>query len=281
MPTSRRLAAITLLTAIYVAAGRFGLSLAFVNESASAVWPPTGIAIAAGIIAGSFVWPAVLLGAFLVNVSTTGALLPSLLIACGNTAEMLVAVALVRRFAHGARAFERTPDILKFVAAAAVAAGIAATVGLVALWSANLAGPSTAMVWLTWWTGDLSAALIVTSAILTWADLRGNPWPSRSHVEAALLLAVLVVGGYWVFGPTVTGVRGYPLMFVILPIQLWAALRFGLRGATLAVLTTSAIAIAGTLQGFGPFARATPNESLLLLQASTQRQDGHHAVARR
>jgi PAS domain S-box-containing protein len=268
MLTARRLALLILLTAVYFAAGRFGLSLAFVNASASAVWPPAGIAIAAGLLAGSFVWPAVLLGAILVNFSTTGAVWPSLLIAGGNTAEMLVAVALVRRFANGTRAFETTPGILKFVAATAAAAGIAATVGLLALWSANLAGPSTpAMVWLTWWTGDLSGALIVTSTILAWADLRGSPWPSRSHVEAALLVAALLIGGYWVFGPTVAGIRRYPLMFVILPIQLWAALRFGRRGATLVVVVTSAIAVSGTIQGFGPFARATSNESLLLLQA--------------
>jgi PAS domain S-box-containing protein len=123
------------------------------------------------------------------------------------------------------------------------------------------------MVWLTWWTGDLSGALIVTPTIVTWANFRWNRWPARSRFEALLLLVALAVGGYWVFGPTVPGVRGYPLMFVILPIQLWASLRFGLQGATLAVLLTSVIAVFGTLHGFGPFARGSPNESLLLLNA--------------
>jgi signal transduction histidine kinase/integral membrane sensor domain MASE1 len=272
MPSARRLALLALLTAVYYAAGRFGLSLAFVNQSASAVWPPTGIAIAACLLAGPGVWPAVLLGAFLVNLSSTSAVLPSLLIACGNTAEMLLAAWLVRRFAGGAGIFRTTTGILIYVVAAGVAAAIAATVGLAALLLGDLAGPSTpAMVWLTWWTGDLAGALIVTPAIVTWADLRWNPWPWRRTrtrlLEAALLLVTLVAAGYWVFGPTPFGIRGYPLMFVVLPIQLWAAVRFGLRGATTAVLVTSAIAITGTLEGFGPFARGTPNESLLLLQA--------------
>ena len=53
------------LTIAYFVAGKFGLSLAFVNASASAVWPPTGIAFAAFLLLGSRAWPAILVGAFL------------------------------------------------------------------------------------------------------------------------------------------------------------------------------------------------------------------------
>jgi PAS domain S-box-containing protein len=270
MPPARRLALLALLTTVYVLAGRFGLSLAFVNESATAVWPPTGIAIAAGLLGGPSLWPAVLAGAFLVNLANTGAFGPSLVIAAGNTAEMLVATWLAVRFAGGAAAFRTTTNILIYVAAASVAAAVAATVGLAALLLGDLAGNvGHATVWWTWWTGDLSGALLVTPALVTWADLDRNPWPwpRPRMVEGVLLLANLAAAGYWVFGPTPAGVRGYPMMFVILPTLLWAAVRFGLRGATLAMLVTAGIATAGTLAGFGPFVRGNPNESLLLLQA--------------
>jgi PAS domain S-box-containing protein len=239
-----------------------------VNQSATAVWPPAGIAIAACLLAGSWVWPAVLVGAFLVNLTTTSALLPSLMIACGNTAEVLVAASLVRSFADGAAAFEKTTRILIYVAATAAAAALAATIGLMTLVLGGLAsGSDLAMTWLTWWTGDLSGALLVTPAIVTWARMRLHPWPWERLVEVLLLLVALSAAGYGVFGPTPAGIRSYPLMFVFLPLLLWAALRFGLRGATAAVLVIAGIATAGTLQGFGPFARQTPNESLLLLQA--------------
>ena len=269
MPRPSRLALLALLAAVYVAAGRFGLSLAFLNESATAVWPPSGLAIAACLLLGPEVWPAVLAGAFLVNLTTTGDVLPSALMAAGNTAEMLVAGSLVRRYAGGSRAFQKTTGVLTFVAAAAVAATIAATVGLVALLASGRVGPHAGMVWLTWWTGDMSGALLVTPAVVTWTQLWYRRWPIRGSrfAEAGLLLIVLVGAAYWVFGPTAAGTRGYPLMFVVLPVQLWAALRFGSRGATFAVLVSAAIATTGTLGGSGPFARTSPNESLLLLQA--------------
>ena len=266
MRAVRRVAALLLLAAVYFAAGQLGLSMAFVNESASAVWPPAGIAIAAVLLYGPRVWPAILAGAFLVNLSISGAVLPSILIASGNTFEMLLAGLLVHRFAGGARAFDRTTNILLFAGAAALSAALAATVGLFALTISRLTGPEPAhMIWLTWWTGDLTGALLVTPAIVGWARFDRTRRFTR-WFEATLLLITLLLSGYLVFGPTSAGVRGYPLMFVVLPVQLWAALRFGIRGSTLSMLLTSAIATAGTLAGYGPFSRMSPNESLLLLQ---------------
>jgi integral membrane sensor domain MASE1 len=94
-----------ILTA-YVAAGRFALQFAFFNPSASAFWPPAGIALAAVVIFGGEVWPVILLGAFIVNVTTTGVVWTSALIGVGNTAEALIAGALVMRFAAGRKAFQ-------------------------------------------------------------------------------------------------------------------------------------------------------------------------------
>ena len=69
---------LTLLTLVYFVAGKLGLLLAFVHASATAVWPPTGIALTAFLLLGSRVWPAILLGAFLVNVTTEGSVLTSI-----------------------------------------------------------------------------------------------------------------------------------------------------------------------------------------------------------
>ena len=84
-----RLAALTLA---YYVAGRVGLSLAYLNASASPIWPPTGIAIAALVLFGRDLWPAVAAGALLVNLTTSGTLWVSAVIAAGNTCEALVAV---------------------------------------------------------------------------------------------------------------------------------------------------------------------------------------------
>jgi integral membrane sensor domain MASE1 len=103
------------IAAIYFSAGRLGLSLAFVNESASAVWPPTGIALAAFLLYGRRVAPALFAGAFLVNLTTSGSVWASIAIAAGNTLEAVVGGLLVRKYARGARAFERASDTFSFV----------------------------------------------------------------------------------------------------------------------------------------------------------------------
>src|SRR5262249_2119058 len=152
-----------------------GLSLAFVDASASAVWPPTGIAIAALLLFGEDLWPGVALGAFLVNIATSGAVGASIGIAAGNTVEALAAVALAKLFASGVRAFERTPDVLRFyLCAGLVAPAISATVGVTSLVLTRLTLPSVASaVWLTWWLGDAAGAVIVAPAlILVWRDRR-------------------------------------------------------------------------------------------------------------
>src|SRR5207249_5808460 len=114
----------------YFAAGKLGLKLAFVNASASAVWPCTGIALAAFLLLGYRVWPAILAGAFLVNLTTTGSLVTSLAVGTGNTLEGLIGCYLVTRFAAGKQAFQRAQDIFKFaVLAGMVSPVVSATVG--------------------------------------------------------------------------------------------------------------------------------------------------------
>src|SRR5688500_7657706 len=119
-------ATLSVLTVAYFAAGRLGLSLAFINDSASAVWPPTGIAFAALLVLGLGVWPAIFVGAVFVNVTTSGAVLPSIAIAVGNTLEAVVGAWLIARYAGGRAAFERPGDIVRFTLMTAIATAIAA-----------------------------------------------------------------------------------------------------------------------------------------------------------
>src|SRR5262249_8300937 len=97
--------------------GRRGLAFAIVHASATAVWPPAGIALVAVLLLGRQVWPAIFAGAFLVNISTAGSVLSSLGIASGNTLEALVGAALVEGFPGGAPAVRRAPDIFTVVVA--------------------------------------------------------------------------------------------------------------------------------------------------------------------
>src|SRR5579872_2355188 len=122
---------IVMLASLYYVAGKLGLILAFVHPSSTAVWAPTGIALAALIMFGYRVWPGIWIGAFLVNATTAGSLVSSAGIATGNTLEALLGAYLVIRFARGRKCFDSAQDTLKFaVFAGLLSTAIAATCGV-------------------------------------------------------------------------------------------------------------------------------------------------------
>lgn len=267
---ARRLAVLAGLAGIYFVAGKLGLRLAFVNASATAVWPATGIALAACLLFGLWVWPGILLGAFLVNLTTTGSVATSIGIGVGNTLEAIAGAYLIDRFAGGRGALDHARDVVKFaVFGAMLSTAISATCGVTALALSGLAGWSEyGSIWLTWWLGDAAGALIVAPLVLLWSARPRAPRRLRELLEAAVLLVSLAFAGLLVFGGYFPSrVKTYPLEFLCIPFLLWAAIRFARREAASAVLLLSGIAVWGTLRGFGPFARESQNESLLLLQA--------------
>lgn len=255
------------LALIYFAAAKLGLSLAFFHASASPVWPPTGIAIAAVMLLGFRVWPGILLGALSANLTTDVSAATAAAIAVGNTLEALVGGWLVRRWAGGLAAFERPSTVPVFVACAAVLATIiSATIGVLSLVLAGSASWDAApSIGLTWWLGDMVGALMVTPFIVVWSRRPRSSLPAARLLEAAALGVVVLLVAMMVFSDGL--VEGYPLGFLCIPPLVWAAYRFGLRGAVTSAVLMDALAIWGTQHGHGPFAVDDRNLSLLLLQA--------------
>ena len=171
------------LTTVYALAGKFGLQLALFHPSATPVWPPTGISIAAFLLLGYWVWPAIFLGAFAVNVTTAGSTVSSLAIATGNTLEGLIGALLINYFANGRRCFAQQGDTLKFVLLAAIfSTAVSATFGVTSLALGGYAAwQNYGSIWITWWLGDVVGALIVTPAIVLWVSDRALNW-SRSQL---------------------------------------------------------------------------------------------------
>src|SRR5206468_7073895 len=255
-----RLAVIAFLAGVYFVAAKLGLSMAFVHPSSTAVWPPTGIALAAFLALGYRVWPGIFLGAFLVYFSTTGSLATTLGIALGNTLEGLAGAYLVNRFAHSARAFDRPPDVLKFAALAALAGTtVSPLFGVTSLALGGYADwAAYGRTWLTWWLGDVGGALIVAPVLLLWSQSPRVRWTPAQAKEAGLMLVTLVGVGVAVFGGGLPITReAYPVAFLCIPVLVWAAFRFGPRETATATLLLSFLAIWGTLSGFGPFLRKT------------------------
>ena len=271
MPQSgpTRWAWLTALTLIYILAGKVGLTFTAVHASASPVWPPTGIAIASLLLFGPWVWPAVTIGAFVVNMTTAGTLATSLAIAGGNTLEAVMIARFVEEFAAGRYAFARPRTAFIFSAAVLPGAVVSASVGVASLALGGYASTSDlTIVWTTWVFGNVTGGLIITPALLLWAnDRRIRPLLERPLELGVTGLALIVLGEAAFGGFSPAALNHYPLAFVSVPPLLWIALRFERRAAALAVLLLSSIALHGTVHGHGPFSDLPPTHSLLVAQA--------------
>ncbi len=263
------LAAIGLLAAVYFTAGKLGLELADVQASMSLVWPPSGIALAALLVLGSWVWPSILLGSILVNATVHGSVPVALGIGVGNVLEALAGAWLVRRFANGCRSHERAQDVFKFVVLAGfVGTTIGATIGVLSLTSTGAAPWSEfGRLWTNDWLGDLGGVLVVAPLLILWSREHRERWRRRKRLEAAGLLLTLLLSGQFVFGGVAPNTMlNFPLTFMFLPILIWVAFRFGPRESATAVVLLSFMAIRGTMRGGGPFAAQPDDLSMVLLQ---------------
>jgi diguanylate cyclase (GGDEF)-like protein len=254
----------------YLVSGRLGMPLAYLNPSATPVWPPTGIALAAFLLLGYRVWPAIFTGAFCVNWTLTGSVATSTVIALGNLAEGLLGAYLVNRFAGGTSAFSKVRSIFRYAfLAGLLSTSLSATLGVTSLLLSGLAqSRDYGVIWLTWWLGDAVGDLIVAPLLLLWFTAPPPRWDRRKLTEALALGLYFLLVGVGVFGSlNPAQAKNFPLEFLCIPFLIWAALRFSQQEAAVSVLMLSAISIGGTLSGYGPFVMPTANESLLLLQA--------------
>lgn len=261
--------AIFLVFLVYVVTAKLGLASAVVHPSATTIWPPTGIALAALIVFGYTLWPGIFLGAFFANITTAGSMWTSFAIAAGNTVEAIAGAYLVNRFAAGRCAFDRPQDVLKFAGLAGLASTVVSpTIGVTSL---SLAGFSDFAaydeIWFTWWLGDVGGALIIAPLLILWGSNPRFSLTRQELWERCIALTLLAAAGYLAFATfPAEDLRTSSVAFLIIPILLCAAVRFGQKEAAAAVFVASAIAIWGTLNGYGPFVRDDPNASLLLLQ---------------
>ena len=252
-----------LLAAIYFGAARFALLLAIPPGYATALWPPSGIALAALLVLGPRLWPGVWIGSALANLSIDASIPSAIIIATGSTLQALVLSALVRRHVGIPYRFRHVQQVVKFFALSALGATIAPTMALLPLALLYpLPGADLFANWRTWWQGDTSGILIFTPLILSWSVRGAVQWTPRRALEGLLLAALLLAATHVAFS------SGFGRTFVIVPLIVWAAFRFGQREVTTAIAVVCALALWYTLSDeIGPFATAPRNESLLLLLA--------------
>jgi PAS domain S-box-containing protein len=247
----------------YYVTAKLGLRLASVTPYVTAVWPPTGVAVAGLLLLGRGAWPGVAMAAFLANLTSGATPLLAVGITPGNTLAPLAAVTVLRAWRVRAD-LSRLRDVLALLGVGVAGMLISATFGTVALLATGtVSGTGALRAWLVWWVGDAMGVVLVAPFLLTLAARTGSPYPCsrcRMAESAALLLAAAGISQL-IFGSTLT------LTFLALPLVLWAAMRLPQPVVASLNLIMAGSAIWATLKGHGPFVHTTAEVRLVDLQA--------------
>lgn len=255
------------LALAYFISGKLGLTLSVVADSVTLIWPPTGLALFALVVLGVRFWPWVLMGALATNLATGLAWGAAMAIAAGNTLEAVAAFYLLR-VAGFQPGLPRVRDVVALILlAGGLSTMVSASIGAASLvyWQV-IPWEQFPKAWLSWWMGDAMGDIVFASFLFSWWHRKGGVWRAARVLEAALLLiglaaiTHLVFGGYFTFDG-----RPLPLAFATVPMLIWAALRFEMRGATTATLIIGAVTLISIIRGTGIFAQGESFESLLLL----------------
>jgi signal transduction histidine kinase len=246
--STRYVVEVALLAGLYYGAARVGFALNFSGPVAAIVWLPAGVGIAYLYLRGLQFWPGMLIGDLLANNYMTVPVGSALGQTIGNVLEVVVAAYLLQRLDRDGKVLESVDGVARMLVPLSLATTISASVGSISLRLGHvITSDSIPTVWRTWWLGDACGALLVVPLAVAWSRPVRVPLTRRRVLEAILMLATTAA-----LSDLATRTHR-PLAYVVFPALIWAALRFGQRGATVAVLVVVGFALWNTTHLAGPF----------------------------
>jgi PAS domain S-box-containing protein len=262
------LAQIAIVFIVQFAAGKLAEALPIINSGGvGPVWPASGIALAAFLLFGYQVWPGVVAASFLLTLLSSIPPAAAVVYGIGSALAALTGTFLLRRVANFDNSLSRLRDALGLIVLGAFGSSVvSASIGVSVLYAVDLRGWSGfSRAWLIYWLGDSMGILLVTPLVLALPNLRWSHLRARVPELVALLL-LLTVACLTIFGGLpLVAVRLHVLAFAVLPFVIWAAIRFGVSGATLSTLLIASIATVETARSSGPFTQNTPFINAVLL----------------
>ncbi len=258
-----------LIALSYYATAKLGLKFAFEGTNASPVWMPSGIALAAILLAGYRVWPAIFVAALIANLQVlTGSELSfnskfflSVITATGNTSEALAGAWLISRFSRNHNPLETMKGTTFFIFFGALFAPlIAALIGSLSFCVYTNHWDIYDHMLLNWWFGDTLGILILAPIIMNWNHIKLNEWTLPKIAELAGFIAVLGFTSYLIFFTI------YNLIYLFIPVLLWSVFRFGKFETNFFVLIISGLALWSSMHHTINNA-LQQNESILVIQS--------------
>ena len=252
----------------YLLGGLLERKTALLSGNVTIVWPSAGLAFAAVLIFGFRCWPAVAAGAFLfcglAHVPFGWFTLGTVL---GNTVAAWLAAWLLRGLFKFENRLERLHDVAAYLLVACglgvtlVAGGNAAGLAL----AGKVSWPGIFPVVVEWWIPNLLAVLVLAPTFLVWTAPSLWRWNLWTVAEGLVCLAGVAVSALVSFESWIVyGIHNYPLAYLPVPFLLWAALRFGPRGAVTGTLLVASLAVYSLLNDAGPFLADEAVDSLQL-----------------
>lgn len=240
-------------------------------------WPPNIILFSALLLVPARRWPLFIAAAFPAHIIaefSVGMPWPQLIVAFAtNCVVALMSATAVRAFLGGPPWLDSLQKAFVYIVITAVACPAVAALG--GAFVQILGGGAFENYWLywsNWYVGNALAALTLGPVLLTFFGDRKQSYLSLSpaaRIEAAICALALVASCTISFELSVIGIAGNftpALLYLPLPVLLWAAIRFGVMGASSAILLVAVISIWRTLADQSPFLDEDPAKSVLSLQ---------------
>jgi PAS domain S-box-containing protein len=258
----------------YVAAFYFAYryAMSFSQATASPFWFPDSILLCALLMSRPRLWWIFILAPLPIRLfSEVAAGIPVWFLLATfalDSAKGLVAALALRRFVGNPVRFETVREVAVFFLFAVLLVPAASAFGGAAV--LGIRGADYWLAWERWFLGDALTQLVVTPAILYW--IFGASWNARipnarRGIEGGLLAVGLVVTAYLAANTTISSLDfSESLFYAPVPFLFWAAIRFGMAGASGAVTVVAFLAVQAALEGKGPFAGRSPADTALALQ---------------
>ncbi len=204
----RRLVVLNLiLFSLYAVSGKLGLMLGAGPSYATAIWPPSGIALGMLLLYGYRLWPGVFFGSFILNAALSGIFgdlenltsiktLTVALIAFGAALQAVLTRFMLSRLFNFPLVIERPRDAFSFLLISApIGCMVSATIANISLYATGILGRDAAFYsWLTWWMGDSFGVLAFMPITLIAASTMwtGDGQASNKKILHALPMTALL-----------------------------------------------------------------------------------------
>ena len=249
----------------YFITAKLGLLIPYKASIVTLVWVPTGIALAAVMRWGNITLTVIFLASVLVEMSVGIPLPGALFIGAGYTLAPFISASILKHFDFN-KSLIRVQDIWLMLIAALTGMLVSATCGVMVLYLYGLAVPGKLFgTWLAWWAGDTVGILISLPLLLNVSKKNiKNLWQSRHKFLSWFVLLIMVELATFKLLPD-TNSQFVLSAFLVVPMLIWAAMHFGIIGASCVVIVITSFSVWITAQGHGPFYQQDVSQGVLAL----------------